>query len=146
MTWQFVGMKLLSNYFDVVVFLLFSYWFKFHFYKRLTRNLEITNTPVWVLPNTWRLGQVRDTKFGTNVSNKSLLNAAKCQVYSFYCFWVTKGKPTGIKLSPTQIIVNIFTNYFVIQGYKTFWIVIFDRLHVHFPNVRCVLHSTSLKF
>ena len=27
----------------------------------------------------WRLGQVEDTKFGTNVSNKMLLNAAKCQ-------------------------------------------------------------------
>ena len=26
---------------------------------------------------------VRDTKFGTNVSNKMLLNAAKCQVTSF---------------------------------------------------------------
>ena len=24
-----------------------------------------------------------------------LLNAAKCQGYSFYCFWVIKGKPTG---------------------------------------------------
>ena len=24
-----------------------------------------------------------------------LLNAEKCQGYSFYCFWVLKGKPTG---------------------------------------------------
>ena len=24
-----------------------------------------------------------------------LLNAAKFQGYSFYCFWVIKGKPTG---------------------------------------------------
>ena len=24
-----------------------------------------------------------------------LLNAAKCQGYTFYCFWVIKGKPTG---------------------------------------------------
>ena len=36
-----------------------------------------------------------DTKFGTNVSNRMLLNAAKFQGYSFYCFWVIKGKPTG---------------------------------------------------
>ena len=36
------------------------------FYKTLTRNLEIGNTPVWVLPNVWRLGQVKNTKFGTN--------------------------------------------------------------------------------
>ena len=36
-----------------------------------------------------------DTKFGTNVSNRMLLNAAKFQGYSFYRFWVIKGKPTG---------------------------------------------------
>ena len=85
----------------------FSYWSKFHvniitgsgvmtifFYKGLTRNPEIGNTPVWVLPNIWRLGRVRNTKFGTNVSNKMLLNAAKCQGCSFYRCWVITGKPT----------------------------------------------------
>ena len=36
-----------------------------------------------------------DTKFGTNVSNRMLLNAAKCKDYSIYRFWVIKGKPTG---------------------------------------------------
>ena len=35
-------------------------------YKGLTRNSEIGNARVWVFPNIWRLGQVRDTKFGTN--------------------------------------------------------------------------------
>ena len=78
-----------------------SYWSKFHvnfttgseimtifFYKGLARNPEIGNTPVSVLPNIWRLGQVRGTKFGTNVSNKMLLNDAKCKGYSFYRFWV----------------------------------------------------------
>ena len=87
----------------------FSYWSKFHvniitgsgimtifFYKGLTRNPEIGNTPVWVLPNIWRLGQVMDTKFGTNVSNRMLLNAAKFSGYSFYHSWVIKGKPTGV--------------------------------------------------
>ena len=82
----------------------FSYWSKFHvntitgsgvmtifFYKGLTRNPEIGNTPVWVLPNIWRLGWVRNTEiteFGTSVSNKMLLNAAKYQGYTFYLFWV----------------------------------------------------------
>ena len=74
----------------------FSYWSKFHvniitgsgvmtifFYKRLSRNLEIEITPVWVLPHIWRLGQVRDTKFGTNVSNKVLLNAENTRVTAF---------------------------------------------------------------
>ena len=84
----------------------FSYWPKFHVnimtgvtkifaYKGLTRNLEIVNTPVWVLPSILRLGQVRDTEFGPNVSNKMLLNAPKCQGYGFYRFWVIKGKRTG---------------------------------------------------
>ena len=59
----------------------------------LTRNLEIGNTLVWVLPNIWRLESVKNTKFGTNVSNKMLLNAAKTQGYSFYRFWVIKRKP-----------------------------------------------------
>ena len=33
--------------------------------------------------------------FGMNASNKMLLNAAKCQRYIFYHFWVINGKPTG---------------------------------------------------
>ena len=92
----------------------FSYSSKFHvniitvsgvmkifFYKGLTRNLVNGNTPVWVLPNIRRLEQDRDTKFGTNVSNKILLKVAKCQDYSFHCFWVIKKKPTvRVKLTP----------------------------------------------
>ena len=57
--------------------------------------MEIGNTRVWVLFNIWRLGQVKDTKFGTNICNRMLLNAAKFQGYSFYRFWVIKEKPTG---------------------------------------------------
>ena len=46
-------------------------------------------------------GQVWDTQFGVNVSNEMLLNAPKCQGYTFYRFWV-KGKPTGgVKLPIT---------------------------------------------
>ena len=58
------------------------------FYKGLTWNSEIGNTPVWVLPNTWRLGEVGDAKFNMDVSNEMLLNGAKCQSYSFYHFWI----------------------------------------------------------
>ena len=111
MTSQFVNMASSSNFFDGFlgkIFVKFNYWFKFHvsiitgsgvmtifFYKGLTRNPEIRNTPVWVLPNICRLGEVRNTKFGTNVTNEMLLNAAKCWGYSFYRFWVIKVKPTG---------------------------------------------------
>ena len=42
-----------------------------------------------------------DTKFGKNVSNRMLLNVAKFQGYSFYRFWVIKGKPAGgSKITP----------------------------------------------
>ena len=94
----------------------YSYWCKFHvniltgsgvmtifFYKGLTRNPEIGYIPVWILPNNWRLCQVRDAKFGTNVSNKMLLIAAKCQGYSSYHFWQIKGRNiTPAHPSPPQ--------------------------------------------
>ena len=64
-------------------------------FMRLTRNSEIENTPVWTLPNICRLGRVWDTKCGMNVSNEMLVNSAKCYGYSFSCFSVIKGKPTG---------------------------------------------------
>ena len=114
-----------SNFFDVpwrnfFSLVKFSYWFKCHVnimtdtgvmtifvYKGLTRNSEIRNTPVWVLPNIWgykRPGQVRDTRFGTNISNKMLLNAEKCQGCSFYHFWVIKGKPIGVLILPPTYV------------------------------------------
>ena len=95
----------------------FNYWSNFHvniywfwnydnlFYKGLTRNHEIGN-PIWVLPNIWRLGQVRNNKFGKNVSNKMLLDASKSQGYGF---WVIKEKPTGgeVKLPPPRLGLKI---------------------------------------
>ena len=82
------------------------------FCKRLTRNPEIGNTPVWILPNIWRLGRVMDTKFGTNGTNKMLLNAAKFQGYSFYCFWVIKGKPTEGFYPPPRLGLTLsFTHW-----------------------------------
>ena len=64
------------------------------FYKELIRNLEIGNNSVCFLPNIWRLGQVKDTKFAKNVSNEMLMNSAKGQSYIFYWFLVNKGKLT----------------------------------------------------
>ena len=104
--WYNVIVKLFWHFFISLV--KFIYWSKFHvniitgsgvmtsfFYKRLTRNPEIGNTTIWVFPNIWRLGWVKNSKSGTNVSYEMLLNSAKCQRYSFYRFWVVKGKPTG---------------------------------------------------
>ena len=108
-----VNVNFFSDFFVSLV--KFSYWSKFHvniitgsgimtifFYKGLTRNPEIGNTPVWVFPNIWRLWRVMDTTFGTNVSNRILLNAAKFQGYSFSHFWVIEGKSTeGVVKLPT---------------------------------------------
>ena len=56
------------------------------FSKGLTRKPEIGNTPVRGLSNIWRLGRVKDTKVGTNVSNKMLLNAANTRATAFTVF------------------------------------------------------------
>ena len=61
-------------------------------YKGLTRNPEIRNTAVLVLPDICRVGWIKDTKFGTNIFNEMLVNAAKCQGDCFYRVWVIKGK------------------------------------------------------
>ena len=71
-------------------------------YKGLTRNPEIGNTPVRVLPNIWQLGQLRDTKFGVNVSSKMLLNVAKCQDYNFY--------HSGVFKENQLVVLNIGIN------------------------------------
>ena len=101
-----------------------SYCSKFHFnimtvfgvmtiflYKKLTKNPEIGNTRVWFLPNIWRLGQVRNTKFCTTVSNKKLLNVAKYHGNSFYIVLFIKGKPTrGDYLPPNGLTTLIYTH------------------------------------
>ena len=104
--WHDVNIKFLWRCFVSLV--KFSHWSKFHvniitasevmtisFYKGLTSNPETKNTRVWVLLNIWRLERVRNTKFGTSISNKMLLNAAKCQGCSFYRFWVALRKTTN---------------------------------------------------
>ena len=95
-------------------------------YKRLPKNPEIGNTLVWLLSNIWRLGQVRDTKLGTNVFKEKLLNAAKCQGYSYYGFWVIKEKLTGGKIIPTPRL-----------GLNSF--LIFASLVTSLPNLFIIL-------
>ena len=77
---------------------------QFNFYRGLTRNPEIGDTPVCVFLNIWRLGQVRNTKFGNKVSNKMLLNAAKCQGYSFFTVskLLRENQHGGGELPPTH--------------------------------------------
>ena len=70
--------------------------------KGLTRNPEIGNTPIWVLPNIWRLGRSRDTKFGRNVSNKMLL-----RVTVFTISELLRENQQGSKLSRNQVRVKL---------------------------------------
>ena len=109
MTLQYLWHDVIATFFDFVlsfcqvqllvqVSCQYRHWswsYDNFFYKRLTKNPEIGNIPVSVLPNICRLGQVRGTKFGTNISNEMLLNTAKCQGYSFRFSWVTKEESTG---------------------------------------------------
>ena len=121
----------------------FSYWSKFHanvitgsgvvricVYKELTRKPEICNTPVWIFHKIWRLGGVRNTKFGTNFSNKKILNTVKYQVYSFYHFWVIKDNQEECKIPPlTNTRKHTHTRRlgFLLKGFywskynKSFW-------------------------
>ena len=104
---KFVNMTSSSNFFNVLVFPLSSFFSKFHFNistgsgvmtifvcKGLIRNQEIGNSCVWILPYNWGQGWARASKFDTNISNKMLLSPTKCHGYSFYRFLVIKGKPT----------------------------------------------------
>ena len=131
---KFVDMTSLLVFFDVVVFLLSILVASPSFmsisrlvleslflYKRLNRNPEIGNAVVWVLPNIQRLGQVRDTSFDTIVSDKMLSHVAKCNGYSFYRFWVIKGKPTGGKIIPSSTQIRV----------KVWNFVIFDQCETH---------------
>ena len=112
MTSHFVDMTS-RHFFDVVIFLLsilvtgpsfmsisslvLELW-QFSFIRDWP---EIGNSPVWVLPNIWRLGRVRNTKFGTKISNKILLNAAKCQGCSFTVSELFKENQQGMgKITP----------------------------------------------
>ena len=119
----------------------FSYWSKFHvniisgsrimttfFYKGLTRNPEVRNTPVWVLPNIWRLVQFRNTKFGANVSNRMLLNARN--------FQVIKGKSTGaggVKIRPPHTDYGKYSLFLIskMYWYSGFKEDIYMFYHIH---------------
>ena len=68
--------------------------------------------PFWVL----RLGRVRNTSFGTDVSNKMLLNTSKFYAYSFYHSCVIKVKTTWggeVTLAPPPSAAQINVGKFV---------------------------------
>ena len=68
---------------------------KILFYKNWPETQKLKIQPSEFCPISGDWGKVRDTKFGTNVFHKKLLNTAKCQGYNFYCFWIIRAKQTG---------------------------------------------------
>ena len=101
----------------------FSYLSKFHvniitdsgimtisFYKGLTRNPNIGNTPVWVLLKIWRLEWVKYTKLDTNNSNNILQNV---RVAAFTVSGLLKKNQHWVKLpSPlTQIRIKMVIEF-----------------------------------
>ena len=76
------------NYFAVVLFLLSSLVTVQNLITSLLVlelwNLEIPLSEFCLISGDW--GGIRDTKFGKDVFNEMLLNAAKCQGYGFYQF------------------------------------------------------------
>ena len=80
------------NFFDVVIFLLpiFVTGTSFMLISSLVPDL-LQNSSSFVQ----YLEGVLGTEFAKNVFNKRLLNAGKCQVYSFYYFWIISRKLGG---------------------------------------------------
>ena len=129
MTSQFSDMASSSNFFEVVFFLLSSLvlgpsfmpisslvlelW-QFSFIRDWLeiRKSEILPSEFCPISREWNKLGIQDTKFGTNISNKMLINAAKFQGYSFFRFWVIMGKPKRGRSkinTHTQIRVKICT-------------------------------------
>ena len=109
MTSQFFDIRLSLNFFDVALFLLSSLVTVPIFMSLSSLVLELwqflfirdwpkirkRDCPRLSFAQYLETGRVKKTKFGTNISDKMLLNAAKWQGYSFYRFWVIKGRPIG---------------------------------------------------
>ena len=174
LTSQIADMTSSSSFFDVVLLLLSilvtgssfmsisSLVLKLWQFSYIRGWPEIGNTPVWILANIWRLGQDRDSKFGKNVSNKILRNAAKCQGYSFYHFWVIKEKPIGeIKLPhpPHRLgLINLqagyyffYFNEFSYQSAKLkvlscYLLIVLRPSKLFFCDLRCYICSFQQSF
>ena len=112
---QFAGMASSPIFFwhCLVSLVMFSYWSKFH--VNIMTGLELWQFSfIKYWPELWKL-EIPLSKFFPisgdwgelgipNLAKLSLMNAkslhvAKCQGYSFYRFWVIKGKSTGSKIT-----------------------------------------------
>ena len=97
------------SFFDLAVFLLLylvtgpsfmsisllflELWFSFIRYLPEIPKLEVPPSEFGPISGDW--GESGIPYLALMFLIKSLLNAAKCQGYSFYRFWIIEGKPTG---------------------------------------------------
>ena len=138
MTSQFSDMTSTSNFFVSLVN--FSYWSKFHvniitgsgimiifYYKGMTRNPEIGNIPVWVLPNIWRLGGVIDIKFSKMSLIECYWMLQNSRVTAFTVFELWRENQLGDKITPrpTQIGVKNYPK----GTSKAFWLTLWDKFY-----------------
>ena len=135
MTSQFSDMTSTSNFFDVVLFhlsslvtgpsfmsissLILVLW-QFSFIKDWPeiRKLEIPPSEFCPISGYW------DELWVPNLARMSLINCywmlQRLQGYSFYRWWVIKGKPTGVgvKLPPTHIRVKGYLRCKILNSLK----------------------------
>ena len=83
-------------------------------------EIRKSEVPSSEFSNIWGLELVTDTKFGRNISNEKLLNDTKSPVYSFYRFWVFKGKSTGCKSSSqtSRLGLRLMEQWKSVLGHK----------------------------
>ena len=100
----------------------------------MTRN---RNTFIWALPNIRRLGQVGDTKFVTNVSYKTLLNALALQIRVKSIFYVLKKLAFSFHLNFNTSFT--FWSYKKYRSYSVqkqlFWLSVGAFRDIRKPNV-----------
>ena len=93
-------------------------------YKGLTSNLEVRNNFVWVLSNIWRLGRIRDTKFGRMFLMKSYWILQIAWITAFTISQLLKENQQGVKLPPTLIHIRVKMKFrFWKKKEKNFFIV-----------------------
>ena len=113
----------------------FTYWSKFHvdiatdsgvminlLLQEIDQKYRNRKYPIWVLPNIWKLEQVRNTKFGMQVSNRLWLNAAKSQGYSFYHLCVVTGKTIGwgqIRIKLFYLSLEVLISFYISYSFIT---------------------------
>ena len=79
---------------------------QFSFIKDLTRNPEFANTPVLVLYNIWRLGQIENMKFGTISVIKCYWMLQNARIRAFTVSELLRENHQGGKIPPIQIRVK----------------------------------------